>query len=290
MRAAIDHPEMFEIFLNREEACATSFCESVARGHSILTLRRLASTEEVAVLKAEAIAAAHERGLEHQGGTFSEAIAAAHERAGSGARRRMQMQSLGVPGQELCDALLLRALSLLEGQLVHDLFGDCIRRSPGTCVHNPQLVFSANEPAVNVYFRGGDFKAHEDNRALTVLMPLSTASVDFEGSGTAFWSARDAGPGGSTSDRALGAPTLVLRPPAGAALLWGGSVTHAGLPVRSGERCVFVASFSPKPCADETAQHGAIQLQSAIWKDFLAGPTTTGTASHRRMAQILGRR
>ena len=36
----------------------------------------------------------------------------------------------------------------------------------------------------------------------------------------------------------------MLRPPAGTALLFGGDVTHAGLPVTAGERAVFVASFS----------------------------------------------
>ena len=130
--------------------------------------------------------------------------------------------------RDRCDALLLRALSLIEVELVHDLFGDCTTDSPGTCVHNPQLAFSANEPAVNVYFRGGDFKAHEDNHALTVLVPLSAASTDFEGGGTAFWSTNDAGPGGSINVEAcarsgqLCPPTMVLCPPAGAALLWGG--------------------------------------------------------------------
>ena len=35
-------------------------------------------------------------------------------------------------------------------------------------MHNPQLAFSTNEPAINVYFGGGDFKAHETHpRQLT---------------------------------------------------------------------------------------------------------------------------
>ena len=37
----------------------------------------------------------------------------------------------------------------------------------------------------------------------------------------------------------------MLTPRAGSALLFGGGVTHAGLPVRRGCRVVFVASFSP---------------------------------------------
>lgn len=42
-----------------------------------------------------------------------------------------------------------------------------------------------------------------------------------------------------------GPPRLVLAPPAGGALLFGGSVTHAAQPVTAGERCVFVGSFTP---------------------------------------------
>ena len=37
---------------------------------------------------------------------------------------------------------------------------------------------------------------------------------------------------------------MVLAPPAGTALLFGGDVTHAGQPVAAGQRAVFVASFS----------------------------------------------
>ena len=39
-------------------------------------------------------------------------------------------------------------------------------------------------------------------------------------------------------------PALVLRPPAGTGILFGGDVTHAGVEVSSGTRVVFVASFS----------------------------------------------
>jgi hypothetical protein len=39
-------------------------------------------------------------------------------------------------------------------------------------------------------------------------------------------------------------PTFIARPPAGTALVFGGKLTHAGHPVASGERVVFVASFS----------------------------------------------
>ena len=252
MREELVRLDMAETFLNKDAAAACSSCaESFARGHSILTLRHLASAEEVAVLKAEAIGAAHARVVEASSEASVRelerrivAMRAAYIKAdqpwrtstplvshggAAASRHRMQIEhSLTAPGQALCDALLLRALSLLEAQLVHDLFGNCTTDSD-TCVHNPQLAFSTNEPAINVYYSGGHFKPHEDNHALTILVPLSAASADFEGGGTAFWSTRDAGPGGSINARTMGAPTMVLRPPAGAALLWGGACTD-GMP------------------------------------------------------------
>ena len=53
---------------------------------------------------------------------------------------------------------------------------------------------------------------------------------------------RSAEDGWSFADE-VGYP-LVLKPPAGSALLFGGEVTHAGRRVESGTRCMFVASFS----------------------------------------------
>ena len=361
MREELVRLDMAETFLDRDAAAACSSCaESFARGHSILTLRHLASAEEVAVLKAEAIGAAHARVVEASSEASVRelerrivAMRAAYIKAdqpwrtstplvshggAAASRHRMQIEhSLTAPGQALCDALLLRALSLLEAQLVQDLFGDCATDSD-TCVHNPQLAFSTNEPAINVYYSGGHFKPHEDNHALTILVPLSAASADFEGGGTAFWSTRDAGPGGSINARTMGAPTMVLRPPAGAALLWGGacthgmrtmyaacalcyvlpcicsgSVTHAGLPVKSGQRCVLVASFSPRTSADgparrvptsiSAATHSAIQTGEAEARHCVRSTTEVGsvgasapaciaagqiaTASHRRLAEIM---
>lgn len=61
--------------------------------------------------------------------------------------------------------------------------------------------------------------------------------------GTAFWSVADAGVGRCKVDATP--PTHVIAPSAGSALLFGGQVTHAAQPVVTGERIVFVASFSP---------------------------------------------
>ena len=70
-----------------------------------------------------------------------------------------------------------------------------------------------------------------------------TAHGDYGGGGTAFWAAED----GRAADHHANPPALVLTPPAGTAIIFGGIVTHAGLPVTSGERSVFVARFSEGP-------------------------------------------
>ena len=87
---------------------------------------------------------------------------------------------------------------------------------------------------MNVYWAGGAFKRHEDKQSLTLLVPLSDG---YEGGGTGFWTREQTG--------ASREPAFVLRPSPGTALVWGGQVKHAGIPVISGERWVFVASFSP---------------------------------------------
>ena len=44
--------------------------------------------------------------------------------------------------------------------------------------------------------------------------------------------------------RGMHTATVVLRPPAGTALVFGGHTTHAGMPVVAGTRVCFVASFT----------------------------------------------
>lgn len=98
----------------------------------------------------------------------------------------------------------------------------------------------------------GRFKPHRDEEALTILVPL-TSPDEFKGGGTCFWSVEGAKQrvdaalsagregGGDTSVPA----DFVLLPPAGAALVFAGCVTHAAVALTSGERCILVASFSP---------------------------------------------
>ena len=208
--------------------------QAVSLGHSVLMLHGLASAAECEALRTDAVA-----------GAAVERVHASRE-----SRIRMQLETLREPSVALYDLLLLRACERVKDvlpTLLHDLFGaDCL--DDATLVRNERLGFSSGEPAINVYQAGGSFKAHQDHQSLTVLIPLSDSDT-FVGGGTAFWSADQPLPeyGGSGVDGVLlGPPPAVeLIPPAGTALLFVGSVTHAGTPISSGERCVLVCSFSP---------------------------------------------
>ena len=75
-----------------------------------------------------------------------------------------------------CDELLRRALGQLR-PLPHapTLLGDCL--AAPSVLSNPTLAWSPGEPAVNVYSKGGEFKPHEDEQTLTVLMPLTSQAA-----------------------------------------------------------------------------------------------------------------
>ena len=148
----------------------------------------------------------------------------------------------------LCDTILQRMLRFVDAELPAlgpYLFGTPTSASPPShklslyALHESgDLAFSANEPAVNVYYEGGSFSPHKDYCALTVLIPL-TSPDSFAGGGTGFW-APESRRGALPSS---GEPSMVLAPPAGTGLLFCGDVMHAGMPVQAGTRAVFVASF-----------------------------------------------
>ncbi len=116
------------------------------------------------------------------------------------------------------------------------------------------LEWSEGEPAVNVYESSGYFGAHKDHLALTVLIPLTAPSEDFEGGGTGFWAGNR-----RVDENPASSPSLVLKPDPGSALLFGGDVTHAGLAVESGLRSVLVCSFSTvTPASSPDRLHGLL--------------------------------
>ena len=221
-----------ELFLNPVEAgVSTTLAASVAAGHSLLVVESLATEAECASLSKDASQAAH---IERE------------TKCIDGIVRKKVVELVGAESTALCDELLLRHLALLDTSiapsLTSELFGDALTSSPTTCFRNPRLAWSVGEPAINVYNPGGCFTPHEDEQSITCLVNLSQQS-SYTGGGTAFWSIKDAGPGRSRCDDTP--PTYLIAPAVGTALIFGGTVTHAAQPVVTGERIVFVASFSP---------------------------------------------
>lgn len=240
----------------------------VQRGDLVLCLPDVATADECAMLERAALEQADalqqrrfETGLDPEGRTRLPTAAAARRAATSGTPCA---EPLSLTADEACSRVLRRTLRRIDEtlpSLVVTLF-DAADGSGGgllSLLKADALEFSSREPAVNVYTDGGEFLAHKDHQALTVLVPLSAPDA-FGGGGTGFW-AQDA------RGHRVEAPTAVLRPPAGTALLFGGGVVHCGMPVEEGSRVVFVASFSLRGGRRERA---AADLRSRdIYGDLL---------------------
>ena len=256
----------------------------------MLTLHELVSDEECTALIEDALASAarlqrsrFDQGLPPTGRARLPTLAAMSR---SDASDLNSMQHLSTRADALCQDILLRALHTIDTQLPSlrsELF-------PGEA-HNladrfegDLLEYSSLEPAVNVYSAGGEFLPHKDHQALTVLVPLSGPD-DFIGGGTGFW-AKSAEPeadeqaaqgwaqGASTSFD-VAAPSVVLTPPRGTAMLFAGHVAHAGMAVEAGTRVVLVASFSAKGA---TARE-LMRTTEARWEG--AAVTRMATPTHQ---------
>lgn len=241
------------------DGLAPSVAERLADSMSVVSVPAFASAAECEALLCDATAVAEGvrsgRVASERAGTLSATLACRLEQPSMPScvpgRVRLPVAGLAAGTQALCSQLLLRALDLVEKELpatTGELFGsgfvaELHASSEPLGAASTQLKFTHNEPAINVYDVGGEFSPHKDLQSLTVLVPLVGAE-SHEGGGTAFWPRRLAAEA-VTSDVK---PTLVLRPPAGTALLFGGELTHAGLPVTAGHRAVLVASFSRR-CA-----------------------------------------
>jgi len=143
---------------------------------------------------------------------------------------------LPADADQLLQRILMRAATLIDKQVPSIAFNLFDGEGIAQLMADNQLKYSSREPAINVYSSGGEFLPHKDSQSITVLIPLSSPD-DFVGGGTSFWSQDSRG-------HRVEEPSVILRPPAGTAMLFGGCVTHAGVPVESGKRVVFVASFS----------------------------------------------
>ena len=208
--------------------------DAVSMGDSLLRIHALATDAECATL------------LKH-GNAAAEVRRRVQSYTGR-ARVRMPIANFLDPAElDLCDQILRRALVRLGERpelsvLLARQMGVAVKAVRERIVGNPALQFSEGEPAINVYRAGGEFKPHEDKQRLTVLVALSdAASGSFTGGGTAYWSEMS-----PPEAQVIAPPTLIVHAPAGTALIFVGTVTHGAMPVLSGERAVFVASFGPK--------------------------------------------
>ena len=132
-----DKPQAREVFL-RPKASHVSACEAVALGHSILVVDRFATPAECEAIRVGA----------------SEAAAREREaRCLSGLVRKPIGELLDSKDVERCDVLFLRQMACLQAalpELLLALFGEgCLSQSSFTGNHH--LVFSQDEPALNVY-------------------------------------------------------------------------------------------------------------------------------------------
>jgi len=208
---------------------------SVIAGHSVLLLQDVVSPEECATLLSAG------RRIPRVATT----VHADNLTPNLGRTRQPIKESFTEAEQDLCDRLLTRTLDLVSAEetpLGSNISQACFGAGPlETVINNPLLSFAAGEPAVNIYTKGGSFEPHQDGYSLTILAALSEPQA-FEGGGTAFFKfmpKRDP----RISER-NNKPAFVLTPPRGSVIIFGGTVLHAGCPVLSGERGVFVASLS----------------------------------------------
>ena len=223
-------------------ASSSGLVAAVTENRSVVRVPAFATAAEVELLRAEGerAAEAQEQNPHSSSTTRQRLEVFARSLHSSGT-----LSSLSIAVQTLAESLVRRAIRLVQTEL--PALADAIGLT--LCTAQTELHYSEGEPAINVYSGpGGDFKAHQDMRALTLLLPLTSPQTDYQDGGTAFY-APDAQLADAVRGRAK--PTAVLRPPAGTALLWGGTLIHAGAEVSAGRRLVFVASFSPRSPQDE---------------------------------------
>lgn len=254
---------------------SSSLGERIQRGQSLLTLTNLITPEEIEFLARSSLALAASQETENQrdgDGQGDRAHLCVRMPILAAAQRDNSTDDLHLPEPVslLLEEILERAYIYIDRQLcpsVKDtLFAnndheekeeldthanndatvddDANNGTASTSVsmtqlfHNHQLDYSIREPAINVYTAPfGHFGMHKDGKSLTILVPLSDPSVHFDGGGTAFWKESYPQPG-------MHDPALVLTPKPGTALLFGGTLSHSGMHIKSGKRVVFVASFS----------------------------------------------
>ena len=233
-----------EVLIDQHQSVAdqqqhsTSIGERIKNGESIIQIEDMVSPDECKNIIEEVLkqdAASPTSTLEKKPGLVRIPTRDAAERAAESNVPCANPLSADV--DKVLHAIIQRAVRVVTEQtpsISEVLFAE---ESVYQLLNTELLKFSSREPAINIYTPGGEFLAHKDAQALTVLIPLSCPEQDFHGGGTSFWSQDSRG-------HRVEDPTVILKPPAGTAMLFGGCVTHAGVPVEEGIRVVFVASFS----------------------------------------------
>ncbi|CAB9507784.1 expressed unknown protein [Seminavis robusta] len=244
---------------DHELSTSLSLGERITKGKTILLLSNLVTPDELDYLVESSIAAADAQTDKQDG----DMICTLEE--GYKGKVFIRMPLFAAAQRENCtdglpesislklEEILWRALDCMDRQVCPSLKATVLNvsqddnttdASMAGLFHNQQLQFSIREPAINVYRAPhGHFAMHKDGRDLTILMSLSDPTQQFTGGGTAFWSQ-------SFPHEGLDEPSLILAPPPGTAMVFGGKVSHKGCHIRTGTRVMFVASFN-RPMAQE---------------------------------------
>lgn len=262
-----------EIWLNPAAAQhpTRTLGEALMLGDVVLCVRDVADADELEALRADGVAAMERQGAKPNGkNRFSVSDALAFE----------------YDVVERCEALLLGVLDILDDDYP-EIYDALFKPGDGWSARQPksrlfsegsepdeflgetcaslrdlymmgELEWSEGEPAINVYTEGGGFGHHKDHMALSVLIPLSDPD-DFAGGGTGYWSAAACPPSWPDGAPPETEPDAVVRPPLGTAIVFGGDVTHAGLPIDLGLRSVFVASLSTRTPASPPDRVSGLQ-------------------------------
>jgi hypothetical protein len=226
--------------------------ERIESGQTILTLSHLITPDEIDLLvSASMVAAASLKESEKKSDDDDgmDLYDCARMSTIAASKRISNADVLPEPVSLLLDKIIERILTFIDQQLCPSLkktlFGtddDTPEVSIAELYRTDQLIYTDQEPAINVYSApDGKFDIHKDNKALTILAPLSNPMCDFTGGGTAFWS--EVYPVDGRDD-----PSLIMTPKPGTIMLFGGAVSHKGMPIQTGTRVVLVASFSRSSC------------------------------------------
>lgn len=227
-----------EKFVNKNQAgLSDDVASAVTDSLSYVTIPNFGTTFELCALQ--------ESALQVAGDGYDQPHILAASDVNVNCTRYSVQSVLDDPAKAAHNTLLTRLLDFLEQD--EELYKIFARSNLSDTSHNTAHWYSepdehgneCPEPKVNIYGKGGYFKEHTDGMQLTLLVVLNDS---YTGGGTGFFSEEAAERLWGEGRRSDG-PDCVARPPAGTAMIWGGSLWHMALPVTTGMRAVYVGSF-----------------------------------------------